>query len=196
MAEQIKDGTGFGYLAKVDSTHRLETHAITETTIANAVHRGKAWNVGTGIISLTGNATASALMYVKNNGSLHLVIDLYVFITGASTGGSGNMKVEIMRNPTGGTLISAPSGSIDATSMNFGSSNVPNATISYGAEAKTLTGEDDILRSQTTASNRLLLGIITHLPGGASVGLRVTTPAGNSAMDIECIMEMYELSAE
>lgn len=192
MGEQIKDGTGLGYLVKVDGDNRIHTDAVSHSVLADAVDRGRAWNLGTGVINLTGNATASALLYIKNTGTDIIQLDLYVIITGASTGGSGNMKVEILRNPTGGTLISSPSGSITATNMNFGSSNSPSATLSYGAEAKTLSGEDSILRSQTSASGRLLLGIITDLPGGASVGLRVTTPSGNSGIDVECIVEMFE----
>lgn len=191
MANTILDGTGDGYYAKVDSNNNLKTVAITTSEIHDAVHRGKTWNVGTGFLTLTGNATASGLLYIKNTGTKDLFVDLYVFLTRASASGSGDMLVEILRNPTGGTVVDD---AIDMApiNMNFGSASVPQARMYSGGEAKTLTGEDGILRSLSSASNRLLLGILTLLPQGSSMGLRVTSPSGNTSMDIEAVVEMFE----
>ena len=99
--------------------------------------------------------------------------------------------IEILRNPTAGTVVSDAT-AITPTNMNFGSADVPTADLFSGGEGKTLTGQDDILRSKTSSDSRLLLGILTRLPQGASVGIRVTPPSGNTSMDVESIIEMFE----
>ncbi len=151
MPDTIKDGTGSGYLSKVDSENRLHTDAVTRTELQLSANFGRTWNVGTGNLTLT-EATASAVMYIKNTGSKNLVIDLYVILAKASTGGSGDLIVEILRNPTGGTILSTPT-SVTPTNMNFGSAASPVANIYSGVEGDTLDGEEDILRSKTTADN-------------------------------------------
>jgi len=187
---QIKDGTGTGMFAKVDSDNRLHTDGISESKLQEALQQGKTWNIGTGFVTLT-SANASGLMYLKNTGDKNLNVGLYVFLLKASTGGSGQGLVEILRNPTAGTVVS-DAAAVTPTNMHFGKTDVPDALIYSGGEAKTLTGQDDILRSLTTAANRLLLGISTIIPKGKSVGLRLTPPTGNSSMEVECVMEVYE----
>jgi hypothetical protein len=51
MTEAIKDGTGSGSLAKVDSENKLETRAVSSTETQNAVGDDRAWNINTGWIS-------------------------------------------------------------------------------------------------------------------------------------------------
>lgn len=191
MADVIKDGKGTGNLAEVTDRNKLQTEAITVSEIHDAVDRGKAWNVGTSTLTLTGDGTSHGLLYVKNTGTMPLFIDLYVILTDASTGGSGNMLVEILENPTAGTLVSDQT-ALTPTNMNFGDSDTPIADIFSGGQGKTITGEDSVLRSQTTASNRLLLGILTKLPKSTSVALRLTTPTSNTSMNVEAVMEMFE----
>lgn len=190
MPDTIRDGTGAGYLSKVDSEGRLHTDAVTRTELQLSANFGKTWNIGTGNLTLT-EATSSAVMYLKNTGIRNLHIDLYVVLAKASTGGSGDLIVEILRNPTGGSILDTPT-SITPTNMNFGSAGAPVADIYSGVEGDTLTGEEDILRSKTTADNRLLLGIFTVLPSGSSVGIRLTPPAGNTSMDVETVIEVFE----
>jgi len=191
MSETLKDGTGSNFEAKVDSDFRLHTDAITQSQLQNSLKKGRTWNVGTGFVTLT-NDSASALMYLKNTGDKDLNVDLYVFLTKASTGGSGQGLVEILRNPTAGTVVDDAT-AITPTNMNFGSTAVPDALLYSGGQGKTLSGQDDILRSLTTSANRLLLGIVTLIPKGKSVGLRLTPPTGNTSMEVECVMEVFEV---
>lgn len=190
MAEMIKDGTGHGHLAKVTDSNELLIHGATESHISEAVGLGKAWNVGTGYLTLT-NDSASDVMYLKNTGTADLHIDLYVFLVKASTGGSGEVLIEILRNPTAGTVISDAS-SVTPVNMDFGSQRTMVADVYKGGQGKTLTGHTQSLDSKTTDDNRLLLGILTKIPQGSSVGLRVTPPSGNTSMQVETVMEVYE----
>ena len=190
---QIEDGTGTSYLARVDSNNRMQTSAVTQTELHDAVHRGKTWNIGTGFLTLT-STSPSTLIYLKNTSDDNLFIDLYILLTRASTGGSGDMLVEILRNPTGGSIVNAgtaiPSSQI--SNMDFSSANEPDATINFGGEGFTATGESAIMRSLSTASNRLILGILTLIPSGSSVAIRATPPTGNTSMDVETAIEIYE----
>mgnify|MGYP005829444851 CR=1 FL=1 len=190
MPEFLRDGTGTGNLVKKDEQGRLHTDSVARTELQLSANFGRTWNIGTGNLTLT-SANASAVMYLKNTGVKNLHIDLYVILAKASTGGSGDLIIEILRNPTGGTILDSPT-SITPTNMNFGSAAVPVADIYSGAEGDTLTGEDDILRSKTTADNRLLLGIFTVIPQGSSVGIRLTPPPSNTSMDVETVMEVFE----
>lgn len=189
--EMLLDGTGGGHRAKVTDENELQIHGTTESHLSEAVKAGRTWNVGTGYLTLTTD-NASDVMYVKNNGEDSLHIDLYVVLTKDSTGGAGGrVDVEILRNPKTGTVISDAS-SVAPINMNFASSKQPVADIYKGGEGKTLAGHDGSLRSKTTDDNRLLLGILTSLPQGASIGIRITPPTGNSSMEVETIIEMYE----
>lgn len=187
---KIKDGTGTGKLTAVDDENRLRTFSVIQSHESHAVEEGKTWNISTGKITLT-TATASAIQYVKNTGTSTLVVPLYIIITDLSTGGpGGGALVEILRNPDAGTVVSDAS---DGTNVNanFSSSAVPSITHYKGAQGKTLSGEDAIMNSRTTDATRLLLGIVTYLPTGASVGIRVTPPTGNTSMVIESVMEIF-----
>lgn len=191
---KIKDGAGKGRLAAVDSENRLKVFSTQESEEQHAIGEGRTWNITTGELTLTAD-TASAVQYVKNTGTATLIVPLYIILTKASSGGSGNSKIEILRNPTAGTVVSDANNGTNIN-QNFGASATPKVDHFVGGEGKTLTGQDDVLNSQTTASNRLLLGIITFLPTGASVGIRITPPSGNTSIVVESIMEIYEEDAE
>ena len=189
---QLEDGTGTGNRARI-SANRLYVDSISRTELHSHIEEGETWNISTGEVTLT-SANESALLYMKNTGQKSLFINLYVVISGASTGGSGKMPVKIYRNPTAGTIVTTATDVISANinNMNFGSANVPDAIFYSGVEGDTLTGESGILRSQTTADNRLLLGILTSVPIGSSVGISVTPPVANTSMVCEVVLEMFE----
>lgn len=192
MSETIVNGAdGAGYEAKVDKTNRLHTRSVSLTEQEEALENGKDWNIETGTINLT-TANASGLMYLKNKGEKNLKVKLYVFLIDPSTGGAGGkVLIEILRNPTGGTVVT-DANVANSVNMNFGSSNEIEADVYYGAEGKTLTGQDNIIVSKTTDDTRMLLGIFTELPRGASLGLRLTPPTGNTSMNVNSILEAYE----
>ena len=188
----IENGKGDGTKAEVNSQNRLEVQSTTTSQLSEAVKREATWNVGTGPITLT-TATASAIFYMKNTGAKDLEIDLYVILARASTGGSGLALVEILLNPTGGTIVSGATAVDTIAQMNTGSSNTPSANIYKGAQGNTLTGQTSILRSQNNSvPDRLLLPITTIVHQGGSVGIRYTPPSGNTSQIVEAVVEMFE----
>ena len=191
----IENGAGDGTKARVfTGSNRLAVQSVTRSALGDSIDRAATWNVGTGPITLT-TATQSAVMYLKNNGAVTIEIDLYVLLTGPSTGGTGRALISVVRNPTGGTIVTGALPVSDKVQMNFGSNAQPSATIYKGAEGNTLTGFDSEFRSQMgVGPDRLLLPVITQLTEGSSIGVRYTPPAGNTSQSIEVVMELFELS--
>jgi hypothetical protein len=191
MTDVIKDGTGSGFQAKVDSENNLRVRAIQRSELAHALDEGRTWNIGSGFLTLT-NDSQTPLLYIRNTGIIHLEVDLYVLLTKASTGGDGSDGlVEVLRNPNGGTIVTDEAAAA-VVNTNFGSANEPTIDAYTGGTSKTVTGYDATMRSKVGAENRLLLGILTKLPKGASLCVAYTPPAGNSSMEVEAIVEMYE----
>jgi len=69
---QIHDGTGKGYVAKVDASNRLHVQSVNETESLHSLDKGTAYNINTGLISITDDAT---LLYLKNNENDDLVVE-------------------------------------------------------------------------------------------------------------------------
>ncbi len=66
MGFEIKDGTGTGNLARVDSENKLAVRAVQETEFEKAVLGGRAFNINTEFLTITSD-TEHALLYLKNN---------------------------------------------------------------------------------------------------------------------------------
>ena len=193
MAEIIQDGTGKSYGAKVDIDGRLHVDSIGTDREAYSSQLGNSFNLNTGRITLTNASTENAVMYVRNNENFPLVLTNFFYQTGASTGGSGNIFVEIIRNPTTGTIVSGATAGDINVNRNFGSSKTLDVIFYKGATGLTFTDGSTALESiLATATQRIAVsaGAIT-LPKGSSVGVVFTTPAGNTSMIVEFAIACY-----
>jgi hypothetical protein len=193
MGEIIQDGTGKSYGAKVDVDGRLHVDSIGTDREAYSSQAGTSFNLNTGRITLTNASTVNAVMYVKNNENSPLVLTNFFYQTGASTGGSGNIYVNILRNPTAGTIVSGATAGEINVNRNFGSSRALDVTFYKGATGTTFTDGSIALESiLATATQRIAVsaGAIT-LPKGASIGINFTTPAGNTSMIVEFAIACY-----
>jgi hypothetical protein len=189
----IDDGTGTGNSAKVRQDNRLNVYAITETASHNQSADGDAYNVNTGSVVLTGDGNTSAVFYLKNTGSVDLVIPTFFYLVGASTGGSGDYIITIVRNPTGGTIVSTETGVDMNQNRNFSSTKILPATTYKGFEGATLTGGSDIISSIFTSPTRAAIGVGGVVLGAQnSIGVNITTQSGNSSMSIMIATEIYK----
>lgn len=179
----ILDGKGNGLRAFVDDDHRLGVTAETQDFSVIATAAGNAFGVNTGDITLTSGNT-SGVFYLKNNEDLPIVVYTVIYQILASTGGGSNAgAITVVRNPTGGTLISTATAVPVRHNLNFGSSNTITADIYKGFEGATFTGGDNSARTISTFPFRaslLIPGI--YLPRGSSLGLTVTPPTGNTSV--------------
>ncbi len=182
----IKDGTGAGYVAKVDSENHLHTFAVTQTLQEWHAIQGDGYNVNTGNITLT-NASASAVYYLKNNEDRDIIITSLVYLIDDSTGGTAALKCDVDRNPTGGTIVDTATASAPVN-RNHGSAKTLTVDSYSGAQGNTLTGADasGYISSLIQPGSRAALAIGSIvLPKGASMGVRITPPTGNTSVTIQ-----------
>ena len=194
MAESIIDGRGTGSLAKVDGKGNLHTDSTVFSRGERASTEGEAFNINTGIIKLT-SANKSSVFYLKNNQDYPMVIDTFFYLIGNSTGGSGDMIISIIRNPTNGTIVS---GAVDCemhgVNRNFGSSNtIENSLIYKGAEANTITNGVKFIESIFNQSpTRAAIGVgAIIIPKGSSISVEITPATGNTDVDIQVGLSLY-----
>jgi len=192
MSEQILDGTGTGKKAKVDENNRLHTFSIVEDLSIEAAKNGRNYNINTGAISLT-SANESAVMYLKNNEDFDFAIEDIIVILGTSTGGTGDLTVEIVKNPTTGTIVSGASVADVISNRNFGSSRELTADVYKGAEGNTITNGSAF--ADTTRSSA---GTVIHfdadveiLPKGTSIGVNITPQPSNTSMSVKVAIIGY-----
>ena len=178
----------------VDNNNQAHTFAVTETESNSAIENGNGYNINTGIIALTGTGT-SAIFYMKNNespinGESDLVID--TIIVGVNTR-SGTVTedpvITIIRNPTGGTVVSDATAVDINSNANFGSNNVLDSLVYKGADGKTLTGGTDHAIVQGTEGRITIPELYIDLPKGSSVGIEIdlnTSGGANAYVAVAC----------
>lgn len=188
----IEDGNGTSTQAKVNKKSRLYTFSVTEEKSRNATSDGRSYNINSGSIELT-SANESGVFYIKNNENNDLHIDTVVVICGASTGGAStdDVIVEIIRNPTAGTLISGASAVSVNANRNFGSSSTLTVDAYKGAEANTVTDGDLYILSLLQPASRVPFDIDALLPKGSSLAVTINPPASNTSMDVMVAVVCY-----
>lgn len=185
---QITDGNS-GKSVKVDDSNRLTTFSIVETATDFASKGGDAYNINTGDIAYTGTSDSSVL-YVLNNETRDLVITAIAVGIGAlSATVTDSARVTVIRNPTGGDIISSPTNVDMNANTNFGSNNTLAVTALKGDDGGTITGGTDIIQFYMDGNERIYAPIPLRIPKGSSVGIKVdlnTSGGGNMYAAIIC----------
>jgi hypothetical protein len=192
MSNFIKDGTGKSYLAQVDSENRLRTNAISRNISGNSSLLGNSYNINTGVINLT-SANKTAVVYVKNTGTDKIIVENLFYLIGNSTGGSGDMLITVLRNPTAGTIVDTATPVEMNVNRNFGSSQTLTANAYKGVEAATFTDGDKVIESifnQSATRAALNVGTIV-LTQGTSIGIEITPATGNTSLDVEFALAVH-----
>ena len=194
MSEMVITGAD-GKPVVVTIEGELKVRSVQLGDEQHSIEESKTWNITTGQITLT-DANPTVVQFIKNTTfEGNLIIPLYIFLTEPSTGGSGgDVKVEIIRNPTSGDIITNANKGIEVHQNFGGTKPFPGDHFKGATSEGAVTGQqtNDIMRSRMSDDDRLLLGIITYLPQGAAVAIQITPPTGNTSMVIESIMEIYE----
>ena len=185
------DGSGHNRDAKVDKNLRLWVHALTVTEDTEANKKGRAFNINTGKITLT-DAVETPIIYLKNvnsNQSLHITAIAIGF--GYNTGGdqTSMAEVTIVRNPTGGDIITEEKAVAIKSNRNFGSPETlttANFDIFKGATGDTLTGGSDHLYVFANDQNRGYFSIDEVITKGTSIGVKILPLASNTSMPLYC----------
>ena len=164
----IEDGDGTSLKAKVDDDHRLLAKSTTEQNIAHAsdVYRS-AYDFSTGgFISITSADTETGVFYFKNT---EATMDF--FVHSLRTCATQIHKIQLYKNPTGGTLITDETDAV-STNLNFNSSNTATSLYYKGAEGKTISGGSVMTQHINNIGHSVILFDDAFIVGpGQSFGL-------------------------
>lgn len=178
----IVDGKGSGKRAQVNNLNRIVTETVTFDREDDAISQGVGYQLTSGQVSYTSGGTPAGVFYMKNVEDVDVVLDRVVFMVGTPTGATGDWFHRIVRNPTGGSLISnAIPGGI--SNSNHGSANILNGgtDIYKGTESDDVTGGTGVPLPVQTSSNRILFPIGRRIPKNSSFAVEVTPPPGITA---------------
>lgn len=200
MSEVVIKNAGTGDIAQVNAKGYLKVTAVVEDLKDHACDTGIAtkYNINTGDITLT-NATETSVLYIKNTSTAgDLVVTAAIYNLGNTTSGSGDVKIDIIRNPTAGDIVTNANnvlvGATAAANQNFGSANVLSGSFFKGASGETAFTNGDVTVSTRSASNTgrivISLGAIT-IPQGSSLGINYTPPSGNTSQICQFAIACY-----
>lgn len=183
----IIQDAGTGATAKVSVNNRLQTHSVVTSEASIASSDGDAYNINTGLVTLT-SSTESGVLYLKNNEDKDLQIQFLEMILAPSTGGSATdaTRVRVFRNPTGGTLISAATNVSDNQNRNFGTNRTLSADAYKGTQGSTVAGGNVIIEIFMQPGRRELLSIDLTLTKGDSIAISYQPNASNTNMKCMC----------
>lgn len=182
---KLDDGTGSGNSAKVNKNKEVHVYSVGITSAEYANNLGDAYNINTGLVTLT-NATDTPVLYIKNNETRDLRITAEVF--GIKTSASGTatetVDVTVIRNPTTGTTISNANNVDINSNRNYGSPKTLSVNAYKGATGETMTDGDDHLLIVTPDFSRVFASIDEIIPQGKSIGVKVKPPTSNTSMPV------------
>jgi len=190
MTFVLKSGSS-GNTAEVDDSNRVQAFSTSQTDSTARAINGDSFNINTETVTLT-TATASALLYVRNDDTVDWIVPRVFYNAETSTGGTGGWLAEILANPTDGTLIDSGT-TITPHNFNFGSPKVLSATTLKGVEGSTVVGDDVRISTIIPASGtRVLIGFDSVvLATGSSLCIRITPPTDNTSMDIQVGLNLH-----
>ena len=193
----ILDGEGNARSAGVDSRFRVKAAALVETESNYATTRELKFNINTGDIELA--AAKTTVLYFKNNELNNVIVDLLVYNLGNSTGGSGDVLIDVIRNPTAGDIITnandCPIGTGIEANLNYYSNRVLECLAYKGASGETpvTDGLEQILTRSPNLSGRLPIspggGLL--LGRGNSLAVNYTPPSGNTSQFCQFALNVY-----
>jgi len=199
----IKNGDG-GDIAKVDTNKRLHTAGVNEELRDHACDSSIAqkYNINTGDLTLT-DANKTSVLFIKNTGDDDLVVTALIYNLGATTSGTGDVLIEVLRNPTAGDIVSNANdvaiGPGTSANQNFGSTNTMTGLFYKGATSEGVFSDGMVTVSTRSATNtgRIVISLgAVILPKGASLGVDYTPPTSNSSQICQFAAATYILTAK
>lgn len=188
---RIRDGKGSSTVAQVTSDNRVQVAARMETYAQHENELGRAFNISTGTINLTGTSS-SAMVYLENTGTNPISIPALIYLLGTTDGTFGEWQVEVLRNPTAISTSTA----LTPVNKNFSSNNTLSATCTKGAYAATFTGGTVVIDSIFPSSGRFALPVELELPTGSSIGVRITAPGSTTSANVQVAISAFERTVD
>lgn len=186
-----QSGDNNPYNAIVDSQGRALTKSFTQTFNERATKQGDAYNLNTGDITLT--TGASGVLYFKNNEQKTVIITSYIYLFGNSTDGlsSEDGLVQVIENPTGGTLLSSTAGTIKNRNVGL-QSRIIDVDWRIGDQGKTVTGGSVLIETRFSSPlGRQTVPVETAVPQAGSIAIKYTPQASNSSQICQFAIAIY-----
>lgn len=192
---QIEDGQGKATLAGVTAENRLRTASVSTFLEDYLGLEGQGYHVLLQSTTLT-SANESVVLYIRNDNN-----DAIMFIAAASIGlgkasAAGNTLIRFYANPTGGTIISAPTAVLTPTNRNLAVRVPAVGTFYSGTEAKTQTGGTIISERLSQDMQYRDFAPSLFLPVGSSMCVSIVPPATNTSMAVTALIKIGFLLEE
>lgn len=173
----IKDGTGRGYLTRVDADNRLRTFSATRTEYDQATVDGEAFNVNTELFAVN-VTTELPVLYLKNNEPRDIVLPAWFIGVDQGTLGAQNGLWRAYLSPTGVT------GGNDVPPVN----RRAGSARAFSLEVKRLptwtpSGTPALYQTQTLNS-RVFGNIFLCIPAGQSIITTVEFPTATTPFNM------------
>jgi hypothetical protein len=176
--------------AHVDINGHLHVESVSRDEKDQAARFGWKFNINTGDITIT-NTTKLSLLYIKNTGDYDLVISAVIYNLGNTTNGTGDVLLDIIRNPTTGGIIDNTNncqvGPDVEANQNFGSTETMTGLFYKGAQGETaVNGSETIMTRSAANTGRILISLgAMELPKGSAMAVNYTPPASNSSQTVQ-----------
>lgn len=195
MTISIKDGTGTGNQASVDTLGRIGVEGETNGSFINSALTGNGYFTTTRSVTLTSD-TESCLLYIQNTSERDLVIVNSRHYIGASDA-SGSVLPSYNIDPTGGTILTGTNG-VDyntgaGVNLNFGEqlSKPFTGVIRVGLEGTSVTSALPSVQVLVPQNDIFINRFSVSLPRGSAVSASITPPSGNTSMTVIIDFLMY-----
>lgn len=185
MTTIIKDGTGSGYSAKINSQNQLITGGTVSEQRTLESLRGHYIEATTGMVELT-DAYESALLLITNNTDGHYIVDRVFVDCFASTGGTGPATIRYYFDAV---VVGGASATITNTLAGSGAPSGISATKSMTS----FSGSSWWLGVVPTEIPFSLSEGRIAIPQGHSFLVSITAPAGNTSMNLNINIATYSL---
>lgn len=188
MNVSIEDGKGTGRKAFVDQNNNLHVDSISRTQSQQAALTSNAYNVSTGLMTLT-TAGESAVSFLSYDGDDPLVVKEIGVSLSTPTGGSGSTIIRIVAGSTtaaGGTIISNADAVDTFANRDIGSVQTIEGAAYKGAEGYTLTGLNNVASTSRSAYDVPVIfdAEVFVLRKGTCIGVFVDPPAGTTSQTV------------
>jgi hypothetical protein len=195
MATTIQDGTGKGFVAKVDETNRIVVRAVVEDSALEGASNGDTYAVGTPFLTQTSD-TANGLLYFNFDEDVSLFAKTFSSQARWASGATfQNYIINVYKNVSETSLTGTW---VDFTPLNtnFGSTNQLSGTFKYGSPtgAGGFTGLTPSFQLAFPVNVYNQIGTNLIFPKGVGILLAVTPPSGNVQMPVSFTTTLTKLN--
>lgn len=184
---KLVSATGNGdFGLEINEENRALASAVTSTECEHNTDKGNSFTINTGDITLT-DATETTLLYILNESDDPIFIPRINLYPGASTGGTGDIVLSIIKSPASGAIITNANNCDIISNQNHGSFKpfVGKAYKGATAEAPTAGTTTSSTRYSTFVDTKPVSDNLIILPKGTSLAVNYTPPASNTSQTVQ-----------